>query len=58
LDNIDQEILNGYNGSSGENELTLEDQAECMREVDESLRTLTKANLVELKAFTKPHLLV
>eukprot|EP00347_Sterkiella_histriomuscorum_P020945 403335852 len=54
LDEIEQQIVSAYL----QEDLGPETQQECQREVDESLRSLTKANLIELKQFSKPHPLV
>ena len=39
-------------------DLTYEDYEEAQREVDDSLKQLTKASIMELKQISKPHPLV
>lgn len=52
-DMIEEQIIKGFT-----EELTKEDYEEAIKEVEESLKQLTKASLTELKQFAKPHHLV
>lgn len=52
-DMIEEQIIKGFS-----EELTREDYEEAIKEVEESLKQLTKASLTELKQFAKPHYLV
>jgi hypothetical protein len=50
---IEEQIIRGFS-----DELTKNDYDEATKEVEESLKQLTKASLTELKQFAKPHYLV
>lgn len=52
-DMIEEQIIKGFS-----EELTRVDLEESSKEVEESLKQLTKASLTELKQFAKPHYLV
>ena len=48
-DEIEQQIIKAFEA------LTVDDLEDSQKEVEESLRQLTKANLMELKQASKPH---
>ncbi len=50
---IEEQIIKGFS-----DELTKEDYEESQKEVEESLKQLSKASLTELRQFAKPHYLV
>ena len=52
-DDIEKLIINSY----GE-DLTKEDYIDASKEIEESLRLLTKASLTELRQIAKPHYLI
>ncbi|CDW88384.1 UNKNOWN [Stylonychia lemnae] len=52
-DEIEQQIIKAFDG-----QLTLDEMEDSQKEVEESLKQLTKANLMELKQASKPHPLV
>jgi hypothetical protein len=52
-DAIEEQVIKAFG-----DELTREDYQLTLREVEESLKSFTKANITELRATAKPHLLV
>ncbi len=52
-DMIEEQIIKGFS-----EDLTRKDFEESLKEVEESLKQLTKASITELRQFAKPHYLV